>query len=113
MQAASLGPAVAAPFLPPRSLAHGPHTTPPSPAPYLRIATVLSPACAASPQYQGSVHVNAGYHPPRGNLDREVDKTKWVAKETFYNSVPSNRYVSSAGTERSATPLVPLDMSLS
>jgi len=67
----------------------------------------------ASPQYQGSVHVNAGYHPPRGNLDREVDKTKWVAKETFYNSVPSNRYVSSAGTERSATPLVPLDMSLS
>lgn len=48
-------------------------------------------------RFPGSVHVGAGYHPP-GNIEREVDKNKWVSKEPFVPAVPTNRIVSSAGT---------------
>jgi len=46
-------------------------------------------------EYPGSVHKGPS---KQTNFEREVTKEKWVHKETFYNSVPSNRIVSSAGS---------------
>ena len=52
------------------------------------------------PPYLGSVHINAGYNPPPLNLERQVDKTKWVSQTNFKPAVPSNRIVSSAGSDK-------------
>jgi len=50
--------------------------------------------------YPGSVHLNTGYHPPPPHLEREVDKTKWVTQKPFVPTVPTNRIVSSAGSDK-------------
>ncbi|KAL1520859.1 hypothetical protein AB1Y20_022420 [Prymnesium parvum] len=51
-------------------------------------------------RYQSSVHINAGYHPPPTHLEREVDKSKWVTQKGFVSAVPSDRLVSSGGSQK-------------
>lgn len=49
--------------------------------------------------YPGSVHIGTKYNAPL-TLERTVEKEKWVTQEPFYQAVPSNRIVSSAGSQR-------------
>jgi hypothetical protein len=51
------------------------------------------------PGYGGSIHVGTNYHPPL-NLERTVEKDKWVTKEPFYQAVPIGRIVQSRETSR-------------
>ena len=51
------------------------------------------------PGYGGSIHVGTNYHPPL-NLERTVEKDKWITKEPFYQAVPVGRIVQSRETSR-------------
>jgi len=51
------------------------------------------------PGYGGSIHVGTNYHPPL-NLERTIDKNKWVTQEPFYQAVPIGRIVQSRETSR-------------
>ena len=51
------------------------------------------------PGYGGSIHVGSKYHPPL-NLERAVEKEKWVGTKPFCQAVPTGRIVNSAGGMR-------------
>ena len=51
------------------------------------------------PGYGGSIHVGTNYPPPL-NLERTVEKDKWITKEPFYQAVPVGRIVQSRETSR-------------
>jgi len=45
-------------------------------------------------EYPGSVHTGGvGYHPPPATLERDVDKSRWMADHTFKPAVPSGKMI--------------------
>ena len=54
-------------------------------------------------EYPGSVHTGGvGYHPPPATLERDVDKSRWMADHTFKPAVPSGKMIGAAALPGSA-----------
>ena len=46
-----------------------------------------------------SIHAGTLYHSQGQILERTVEKSKWVTDRPFYGSVPTNRIVTTAGSD--------------
>jgi len=50
--------------------------------------------------HPSSVFADTKFQPPMREFERPATKEKWISEQPFYSSVPRNRMVSSAGSEK-------------